>query len=147
MNVQQAVKELRKEYGEAQQAFSNRLGLSLSSIANYESGMRVPDGSSAIKLALAAQRKNRPDLEAVFAPIIRDSLGCVVAPIHTEDEHRKVRALQYVLFDPRFEHLREPLAELLGPVEKHLRTLEARSREKSRKLFEDLDAITEKGTK
>lgn len=143
MVTSEAVRQLRKEYGESQQAFSTRLGMSMASIANYETGAREPDGASAIKLARAAQQKNRPDLQAEFDNIIRDAMGGLAAPIRNEDEHRKIRAVQFVLFDPRFEHLRKPLAELLAPVEAHLRKIEKRLREKDQELSQALDAITE----
>jgi transcriptional regulator with XRE-family HTH domain len=132
--ISEAVKELRREYGEAQQAFSTRLGMSMASIANYETGTREPDGASAIKLARAAAAKGRLDLQFVFDKIIRDSLGGLVAPIQNEDEHRKIRALQFVLYDPRFEHLRQPLAAMLAPVEAHLRRVEKRLAESSKGL-------------
>src|SRR5262245_41165394 len=121
ISISEAVKQLRKEYRESQQAFSTRLGMSMASVANYEVGVREPDGASAIKLARAAQQINRLDLQAKFDEIIRDAMGGLVAPIRNEDEHRKVRALQFVLFDPRFEKLRKPLGDLLAPVEAHLR--------------------------
>ena len=142
--VPEAIRELRREYNEAQQHFASRVGLSIASIANYEVGIREPDSGAAIKLARAAADVKRHDLQLVFDTIIRDALGCLVAPIRNEDERRKVRALQFILFDPRFEHLRSPLNELLAPVDAHLRRLEKRSAEKGREVIAELDAIAKK---
>jgi transcriptional regulator with XRE-family HTH domain len=144
MDTSEAVRELRRAYGEAQQAFATRLDMSMASIANYETGAREPDGASAVKLARAAAAKSRPDLQRVFDEIIRDAMGGLVAPIHTEDENRKVRALQFILFDPRFEHLRQPLQELLAPVEAHLRKLEKKLLESSKRLDAELDEFNKR---
>ena len=125
VTVPEAVRKLRATYdAESQQAFATRLGMSIASIANYETGERKPDGASAIKLARAAAAKGLPEIQRVFDEIIRDAMGGPVVPIQTEDEHRKVRAVQFILRNPRFEHLREPLADLLAPVEAHLRKIE-----------------------
>jgi transcriptional regulator with XRE-family HTH domain len=121
-----AVRELRKALGITQQDLAVKLGMAVSSISHFETGDRTPDGSSAMKLYRAAQEANRQDLADVFGTIINDAMGHLVAPIRNADEHRKVRALQHILFDARFAHLREPLAELLAPVEAHLRRQEAR---------------------
>jgi transcriptional regulator with XRE-family HTH domain len=147
MNIPEAIRSLRQEYGEGQQKFSTRIGMSMASIANYESGMREPDGPSAVKLARAALDKERPDLARVFENIIRDSMGGLVAPIHTDDEHRKIRAVQYVLFDDRFKELRKPLDKLLAPVEDHLRNVERKLARNAKKLQDDLDEMNKKGLK
>lgn len=144
MDIPEAVKTLRAAYGEAQQAFSNRLKMSMASIANFETGARTPDGSSAVKLARAATEIGRPELAAVFEEIVRDAMGGIIAPIRNEDEHRTVRAVQFVLFDPRFEHLREPLKELLAPVDRHLRGIERRLQAKSKEIVSGFDALADK---
>ena len=148
MVTSEAVRELRKAYGEAQQAFATRLDMSIASIANYETGVREPDGASAIKLARAAAGKGLLEIQRVFDNIIHDAMGGLVAPIQNEDEHRKIRAVQWVLFDARFQHLRQPLTDLLAPVEAHLRKLEKRSREKDLQLSQtDLTPATLRGKK
>jgi transcriptional regulator with XRE-family HTH domain len=86
-----AVRQLRKAYGETQQAFSNRLGMSIGSIANYEGGQRYPDGPSVIKLARAAGAIGRLDLVDVFQEVICDYVGCLVVPVENADEYRKVQ--------------------------------------------------------
>jgi transcriptional regulator with XRE-family HTH domain len=147
METSEAVRELRRVYGEAQQAFATRLEMSMASIANYETGARQPDGASAVKLARAAAAKNRPDLQRVFDAIIHDAMGGLVAPIQNEDEHRKIRAVQFILFDPKFEHLREQLSELLAPVEAHLRRVEKDLAKSAERLNAALDAANERARK
>jgi transcriptional regulator with XRE-family HTH domain len=144
MVISEAVRELRKAYGEAQQAFATRLGMSMASIANYETGARVPDGASAIKLARAAADKGLLEIQRVFDEVIRDAMGGLVAPIRNEDEHRKIRALQFILFDPRFEHLRQPLNELLAPVEAHLRQVERKLQKSGRQVMDAMDEMAKK---
>lgn len=69
-----AIIDLRKyKYKESQQAFSNRLGLSLRAIANYESGGKRPTLSVLIDLARLSMGK---DLASIHA--------CIVAEIRTE---------------------------------------------------------------
>jgi transcriptional regulator with XRE-family HTH domain len=147
MKISEAVRKLREAYGdESQQAFATRLEMSIASIANFERGARIPDSGSAEKLARAAIAKGRDDLQAVFDTVIRDELGGLVAPIHTEDEHRKFRSVQYILFDPRFQHLQQDLNKLLAPVEAHLRKIEKKLGESSKRLGAYLDEIN-KGQK
>jgi transcriptional regulator with XRE-family HTH domain len=141
MVTSEAVRELRKAYGEAQQAFATRLGMSMASIANYETGAREPDGASAVKLMRAAAAKGRLDLQSVFESIVRDAMGGLVAPVQNEDEHRKIRAVQFILFDPRFEHLRRRLDEVLAEPEKHLRKIEKKLGENAKRLGAELDAL------
>jgi len=131
VTVSEAVKTLRAAYGEAQQAFSNRLHMSLASIANYELGVRVPDAISARKLYLAALLIDRDDLAAVFAKVVAEALGELQfwdVVIQSESEHWKIRAVQRILSDPQFERLQKPLAKLLAPVEKYIQELAARQR-------------------
>jgi transcriptional regulator with XRE-family HTH domain len=139
-----AVRELRKALGITQQGLAVKLGMAVSSISHFEIGDRKPDGTSALNLYRAAQEANRQDLADVFATIINDAMGHLVAPIRNADEHRKVRALQLILFDVRFANLREPLTELLAPVEAHLRRQEVRKARDAKKLFHDLDALAAK---
>jgi transcriptional regulator with XRE-family HTH domain len=121
MVISEAVRALRKDYGLSQQAFGSKFNMAIASIANYETGARVPDGMAAVKLYRAAAEKQRDDLADAFIAIIYEAMGGMVMPIRNEEERRKVRALQLILFDPRFEHLRRPLNKLLAPVEKHVR--------------------------
>lgn len=121
MPIGEAIRELRQAYGLSQQAFATLFGMAIASIANYETGARMPDGAAAVKLYRAAELKKRDDLADAFVEIIYAAMGGMVAPIRNEEERRKVRAVQLILSDPRFAHLQKPLSKLLAPVEKHIR--------------------------
>jgi len=121
MTVSEAVRSLRKEYALSQQEFASLHSMAIASIANYETGARIPDAVAAMKLYRAAQEKQCDNLADAFVAIIYEAIGGMVAPIRNEEERRKVRALQLILSDPRFAHLRRPLDKLLAPVEKQVR--------------------------
>jgi transcriptional regulator with XRE-family HTH domain len=74
MALSDAVRELRKHLGESQQAFSNRLGLSMATIVKYEAG-REPTGKALAQLAHAAAEAGRHDLAYRFARALIDELG------------------------------------------------------------------------
>ena len=117
MLVSEAVKELRRALGESQQAFAERLGLYISSIAHYEGGDRSPDYVVTLKLYRAACDAGRKDLAAFFLQLINAGIVPQLAvPFQTESERENLRALQAILYDARFQHLREPLEGLLAPV-------------------------------
>jgi len=141
-----AIRELRKALGEkfTQQDLAVKLGMAVSSISHYEIGDRKPDGPSALLLYRAAQEANRQDLADVFLTIINDAMGHLVAPIRNADEHRKIRALQLILFDPRFKRYIKRLEKVLAAAEDHLREEEARKARGSKKQVEDFDALTAK---
>jgi len=65
LSIHEAVKTLRSRYGDSQQAFATRLGLSIGSIANYELS-RSPDLLSALKLHQLAFERSYDDLAKVF---------------------------------------------------------------------------------
>lgn len=64
--VPAAVLDLRRRLGVSQQALSNRLGLSLRAIANYEAG-RVPTVRVLIRLARLAGDQGHADLSETFS--------------------------------------------------------------------------------
>jgi len=74
MKPSDAVRELRKHLGESQQAFSNRLGLSIATVVKYEAG-REPTGKSLLALAQTAREAGRHDLASVFMRTLVHSLG------------------------------------------------------------------------
>jgi len=74
MNLSEAVKELRHQLGESQQAFSNRLGLSMAAIVKYEAG-RAPTGKALAQLAHVAAEAGRHDLAYLFAAALIKELG------------------------------------------------------------------------
>ena len=128
--ISEAVRELRKTLGESQQAFSNRLGLSLSSVAHYEGAVRQsPDFAVILMLFRVAAEVGRKDLAAFFLQAINaDRAARVMVPVESEDERSKIRALQSILHDPQFSNLRKPLLKLLAPVEAQLQQTAALER-------------------
>jgi transcriptional regulator with XRE-family HTH domain len=74
MNLATAIKELRTQHGDSQQAFAARMGLSIRAIANYEKD-RVPTLSVLARLAQVARQADRQDLEGVFAESIANQIG------------------------------------------------------------------------
>jgi transcriptional regulator with XRE-family HTH domain len=122
VTTSEAVKDLRTTFGESQQKFSDRLDLALGSIAHYEGGQRQPDYLVTLKLYRAACDAERKDLAAFFLQLINAGIVPKVAvPFQSESERESIQALQTILYDARFEHLRDPLEELLAPVKTHLR--------------------------
>jgi transcriptional regulator with XRE-family HTH domain len=73
MEPSEAVKELRKQLGESQQAFATRLGLSISAVVNYEGG-RTPTGRVLIALTRAAMEAGRHDLAHLFQAALANEL-------------------------------------------------------------------------
>jgi transcriptional regulator with XRE-family HTH domain len=129
--ISEAVKELRKALGESQQAFASRLGLYISSIAHYEGGDRSPDYVVTLKLYRAACEAECKDLAAFFLQLVNAGIVPKVAvPFQSESERESIQALQAVLYDDRFQHLREPLEELLAPVKAHLARIAKRTEKK-----------------
>jgi transcriptional regulator with XRE-family HTH domain len=131
VTISEAVKELRKALGESQQAFATRLGLYISSVAHYEGADRAPDYLVTLKLYRAACDADRKDLAAFFLQLINAGIVPKVAvPFQSESERESIQALQAILYDARFEHLREPLEELLAPVKAHLSRIAKRNEKK-----------------
>jgi transcriptional regulator with XRE-family HTH domain len=121
VTTSEAIKALRKTLAESQQAFAGRLGLYISSVAHYEGGDRSPDYLVTLKLYRAACDADRKDLAAYFLGLINAGIVPRVAvPFRNESERESIQALQAILYDARFEHLRQPLEEVLAPVKAHL---------------------------
>jgi len=92
MGLCEAVRELRKHLGESQQAFSNRLGLSISAVVKYEGG-REPTGRALAQLAHAAAEAGRHDLAYLFTrALVREldlerlQLGIFSAPAMPKED-------------------------------------------------------------
>jgi transcriptional regulator with XRE-family HTH domain len=130
--ISEAVKELRKTLGESQQAFASRLGLYISSVAHYEGGQRSPDYRVTLKLYRAACEADRKDLAAFFLELINAGIVPQVTVTHSESERDTIRAVQAVLSDVRFQHLRGPLEELLTPVKMHLSRIAKRKEKRTK---------------
>lgn len=77
--VVKGVKELRQYLGDSQQAFANRLGLSIRAIANYEKDRRAT-GMALISLARAASDAGKEDLMNTFMEALMNELGLIGIP-------------------------------------------------------------------
>lgn len=64
-NTTQEIKNLRRHLTDSQQAFSNRLGVSVRAVANYEAG-RTPNAAVLFKLASLAHQCGH-ESETVFS--------------------------------------------------------------------------------
>ena len=63
--VADALKALRAEFGESQQRFSDRIRVTVRTVARYEA-QKPPTGEMLGRLAALAEEVGRPDLRAVF---------------------------------------------------------------------------------
>jgi transcriptional regulator with XRE-family HTH domain len=126
--ISEAVRQLRQTLRESQQAFASRLGLYISSVAHYEGGQRSPDYRVTLKLYSVACEADRKDLAEFFLQLINAGIVSKVAVLQNDTERENIEALQSIMYDARFQHLREPLESLLGPVKTQLRQLAQRDK-------------------
>jgi hypothetical protein len=78
---------------------------------------------SLYRVACEAGQKEIADF---FLQMINVGMGArAVVPVQSEDERSMIQALQSILYDARFSHLRKPLAKLLAPVQAHLQEMAA----------------------
>jgi transcriptional regulator with XRE-family HTH domain len=117
MITQVAIRKLRDAYGETQQIFATRLRISISSLAYYEIGVRHPDLTAALKFSRAAEDIGREDLEKVFAEQVQADLGRFVIQADDELQYQRLRRVQWILSNERFERLHEKLLELIAMVD------------------------------
>jgi transcriptional regulator with XRE-family HTH domain len=82
MTTIEAVRELRKQVGESQQAFATRLGLSIRAIANYET-KREPTARALAQLQVVAKEFKRKDLWDIFREALNRELQ---ADYQTDDD-------------------------------------------------------------
>jgi transcriptional regulator with XRE-family HTH domain len=93
--VTSAIKKLRAELGDSQQAFANRLHQSISAIANYEAG-RIPKERHLSQLAAVATEQKLDDLATVFSREYRARRAGRAEPT-TLEERAFVRAILYLV--------------------------------------------------
>src|SRR5688500_11011670 len=79
-----ALKKLRERLDESQQAFANRLGLSVRAIANYESGRR-PSRAVLFNLTILASQHGLRDLSDVFRAAYAEAMHGVLGPTNDEE--------------------------------------------------------------
>lgn len=82
-----AVKALREHFGESQQAFSNRLGISLRAIANYEKD-QIPSTLALDRLSEFAREAERDDLLDIFSAAYRNRRTSVAMTTVESRPHR-----------------------------------------------------------
>jgi transcriptional regulator with XRE-family HTH domain len=66
MTISDAVRALRAELDESQQAFSNRLGVGIATVQRWESGRWKPSEGSLHQLARIAHSAGKPRIAAAF---------------------------------------------------------------------------------
>jgi transcriptional regulator with XRE-family HTH domain len=132
-----AVKDVRRELRESQQAFAARLGISLRSVAHYEKD-RPPHGRTLLQLVELAREAGLQRHEELFrnaayselGGIIVERLQCDLTP-RTDLECLLVGGLLWVLRNTQYATLRGHLLSLLRkPAQEYVRSLVATSRQK-----------------
>jgi transcriptional regulator with XRE-family HTH domain len=100
VTVHAAVKALRDHAGKTQQIFATELGISISSLSNYER-TRMPEPAPLLKFRRVAEQVGRKDLEEVFNHALSESLLLHqqqrVFTTNDEFETRAVAVLLYLL--------------------------------------------------
>jgi transcriptional regulator with XRE-family HTH domain len=129
MITQLAIRKLRHAYGETQQIFATRLGISISSLAYYEIGVRHPDLTAALKFSRAAEDIGREDLEKVFAEQVRADLGRFVIQADDELQYQRLRRVQWILSNERFWHVHKKLMELIAMVDEQAKPKRAKGKD------------------
>jgi len=81
-----SVRELRRTYGDNQQSFAQRVGLSPRAIANYETN-RMPNPKALLKFAKLAAAINRSDLASAFTSAFHLQVGESTIDV-TDELHR-----------------------------------------------------------
>ena len=119
-----AVKRLRAKLGDSQQAFANRLGLSIRAIANYESNRR-PTGKALAALAKVADAVGETDLANSFLSALGAELGAAYAPpwirefpitVKDSREYIFMRIAQEMVANPKYFGLWKPFLDLTSPI-------------------------------
>jgi transcriptional regulator with XRE-family HTH domain len=97
MTVKEAVRALREQRRETQQVFATRLGMSISTLQNYEQD-RMPETKQLFVLEREAVNANRLDLATVFRAALVEKLGPM--PHMPRDDFERL-AIEVVLFGIR----------------------------------------------
>jgi len=119
MSLNESVRTLRGKLGESQQAFANRLGVSIRAVANYEKD-RAPTGKALAALARAARDIGDGALTLKFTSALAAELGTFdvqgvgldVEP-RTSVETLAVAALLKVLREPKYSDTVRQIVDLL----------------------------------
>lgn len=124
-SIHQAVKALRTELGESQQAFATRLGLSIRAIVNYESN-RVPSLKVLAQLVRVAWEHGKPDLAKPLYDHIRAEIGSEIqTPGRIEgiaaQFHIAIRRLNELCKKRRIDPTSEDVQKLQAVLEEGMR--------------------------
>jgi transcriptional regulator with XRE-family HTH domain len=112
-SIAEAIRQIRTETGETQEKFAKRLGVSVFTIAKYETGVHQPKASIVTKLALQAQSAGLPDLAVLFEKAFREK----------REKADRVRALRARGLTHRFFALKRSAEQLTKESEKLLKSL------------------------
>ncbi len=74
MDINEAVRELRRVTGDSLHRFANRLGVSVKAIVNYEEA-RNPSAEALYRLSREAQKIGREDLAILFSEAFSEKIG------------------------------------------------------------------------
>ena len=119
-SVSEAIRELRIYVGETQTEFARTIGISVSTLARYETVVQLPKPSIAAKLAKQAQISGLPDLALLFQKAFRER----------GEKASRVRALRRQEgIIPRLLALKQSTERLTKESEQLLRTVTSQAAE------------------
>lgn len=94
-SLQEAVRALRHSFGDTQDEFARRLGVSVRSVLNYELD-KPPRGMRLLQLMQLSQSQNLPDLANIFAD---HSLANIRIPVPTSECARLILSVNQLDFE------------------------------------------------
>lgn len=112
MTVNEAVRALRKHAGKTQQVFATELGISISSLNNYERE-RIPEPKQLFLFGGAAHRAGRSDLAFVFNKTALEALGAWRGGWY---EYVLGEALEACLGDSQYHDIASVVVSALAPI-------------------------------
>jgi transcriptional regulator with XRE-family HTH domain len=149
MDVKEAIQQLRAHLQESQQAFSNRLGLSLRAIAFYETG-RVPAASVLVSLSKLALASGRTDLAKTLMLALakelmlgQDDEGAMLSWETSKDKTTRT----YVLIDVRRAELLDFLLALHETLGRYLNPKDDEMKARAKKLLAEFECGARKAWK
>lgn len=142
-----SVRALRQHLGDTQQAFANRLQLSIRAIANYEKDRR-PTGMALASLARAAAAADRQDLVNTFMSALVEELGLKDVPFRLMSMSRSGERFHGLILAhlDDLESIEYAWAfwELLEELKSDVREVNARARKRLQALKAAVDSDPER---
>ena len=132
LNLNAAVKELRRTLGLSQQVFATQLGLSIRAVVNYEKD-RSPTARALAQLEQLASDSQHPELARIFRDALGKELGFGTAdrPPLSGEEHYLERAFRRCVF----ENPRSPAAlKICGELQDYVEQIKKEDEHSSRVL-------------